>query len=115
MSVIKTTALMMLLAATAASSVAFAQHGHGHRGPRVGVYIGGPLWWGHPYYHAPSYYYVPTPIVQPSPVYIEQAPAPAVSAPAPAYWYYCRESQGYYPYVKDCPAAWERVAPQPSR
>ncbi len=112
MNVIKTTVLMMLLAATAASSVAFAQHWH--RGPRVGVYIGGPLWWGYPHYYAPQYYYAPVPLVQQSPpIYIERAQPEAPTAPA--FWYYCRESQGYYPYVKDCPTAWERVAPQPSR
>ncbi len=120
MSWIKTTALVMLLALTAASDIALAQH----RGPRVGVYIGGPLWWGgyppyyapySPYYYPPSYYYPP--VVQSSPpVYIEQAQPPAAAtAPTPGYWYYCRESQGYYPYVKECPTAWERVAPQPSR
>ncbi|MFN0305672.1 MAG: hypothetical protein ACKVQU_35570 [Burkholderiales bacterium] len=116
MNMIKATVFMMLLAVTAASSVALAQHRH--HGPRVGVFIGGPLFWGHPHYYAPSYYYAPIPLVQPSPpVYIEQSPPPAVaaSAPPPGYWYYCRESQGYYPYVKECPAPWERVAPQPSR
>lgn len=127
MNVIKTIVLMMLLPLTAASDVALAQHRHG--GPRVGVYIGGPLWWGgYPSYYGPSYYgpsyYPPSyyypPLVQPSPpVYIEQpqppAPAAAATAPTPGYWYYCRESQGYYPYAKECPTAWERVAPQPSR
>ena len=118
---IKTAVLVMLLAFTAASDIASAQH----RGPRVGVYIGGPLWWGgyppyyapySPYYYPPSYYYPP--VVQSSPpVYIEQPPAPAAAAtvPEPGYWYYCRASQGYYPYVKECPTPWERVAPQPSR
>ena len=129
---IKTTVLVMLLALTAASNLALAQH----RGPRVGVYIGGPLGWGgYPSYYAPSYYppfyYAPSyyppsyyppsyyypPVVQSSPpVYVEQAQPPAAAAaPTLGYWYYCRESQGYYPYVKDCPTAWERVAPQPSR
>ena len=33
--------------------------------------------------------------------------------PQSDYWYYCRESEGYYPYVKDCPSDWVQVAPQP--
>ncbi len=27
-------------------------------------------------------------------------------------WYYCAESQAYYPYVKQCAAGWQQVAPQ---
>jgi hypothetical protein len=30
------------------------------------------------------------------------------------YWYYCERSKSYYPYVKECPSGWTRVAPQPS-
>jgi hypothetical protein len=30
------------------------------------------------------------------------------------YWYYCRDPEGYYPYVRQCNGAWEPVAPQPS-
>jgi hypothetical protein len=30
----------------------------------------------------------------------------------PQYWYYCQESQAYYPYVKDCPGGWMKVVPQ---
>ena len=57
-------------------------------------------------------------------IYIEQGPPPAacVARPAPGpppetghwyYWYYCRTSKGYYPYVKDCPVGWEKVSPLP--
>ena len=28
-------------------------------------------------------------------------------------WYYCAESQAYYPYVKQCAAGWQQVTPQP--
>jgi hypothetical protein len=30
-----------------------------------------------------------------------------------SYWYYCRNPQGYYPYVKRCPSGWMRVVPSP--
>lgn len=51
-------------------------------------------------------------------VYVEQPaqqqPAPAASQPQmQGYWYYCASSRAYYPYVKDCLAGWQRVAPQP--
>jgi len=50
------------------------------------------------------------------PVYVErgQPPAAAQTEPEPGnYWYYCSNPDGYYPYVKQCPGGWQRVAPQP--
>ena len=90
-------------------------HGHyaPHAGVRFGLFVGMPLWYGWPgYYHAPPHYYAPTMITVPvSPqTYIEQAPA---AAPQPGYWYYCADARAYYPYVKECPAGWQRVSPQP--
>jgi hypothetical protein len=41
------------------------------------------------------------------PVYAQAAPP----APPPAYWYYCQNPPGYYPYIKDCPAGWMTVVP----
>jgi hypothetical protein len=29
------------------------------------------------------------------------------------YWYYCDATKGYYPYVKECPTGWQKVAPRP--
>lgn len=86
--------------------------------PRVnlGIVVGAPFG-----YYPPSYYYYPPyypPIVtapSPPPVYIEQGssqPAPAQSQ-GEGYWYYCAESQAYYPYVKECAEGWKHVAPQP--
>ncbi|TMH74828.1 MAG: hypothetical protein E6H52_11935 [Betaproteobacteria bacterium] len=77
---------------------------HGH----VGVWIGpGPWWWGPPYY---PYYYPP--VVVADPVYVQ--PNPVVQVPAPPnYWYYCRQSNAYYPYASQCPSGWEQVSPQP--
>jgi len=130
-------AFLLLLAGTLASQAAFADgpyrggygnhyrgggfggYGGGHWHSSVGFYFGAPLF-GYPYYSAPYYspYYYPAPVVvqQQSPVYVEQSPqaAPPAQPSAPAnYWYYCAGSNGYYPYVKECPAGWQRVAPQP--
>jgi len=84
-------------------------------------------WYYRPYYY-PAYYptayypaYYPSTVVEVAPaaptVYYQQPSAPAAAAPgAPAdsgnWWYYCNESKTYYPYVKECPSPWQRVAPQ---
>jgi len=91
-----------------------------HRG-HVGVFIGAPLLFA-PFYAYPRYYYppayYPAPVAAyPSspPVYIEQTPAPASEAPTQGsggYWYYCRDSQTYYPYVQQCASQWQQVTPQ---
>lgn len=98
----------------------------GHRyyggGPRifVGGYFGFPwfpyypypygyYFYGYPYYYHYPYAYPPSPDYpytsdQP-PVYSEQE--------QPRYWYYCRDPEGYYPYVTSCPGGWTRVNPVP--
>lgn len=94
-------------------------------GPRtsVSVVVGAPVYWGwgyypRPYYYAPSYYYPPyyAPVVvsPPAPTtYIERGDTAASAAPTRDYWYYCPETQAYYPYVKHCAKGWQRVNPQP--
>lgn len=89
----------------------------GHRG-RIGVFIGAPVaaysYYAWPrYYYPPPVYYAPPPVVVSPPTYIEQTPPP-VAAPsaAPSAWYYCRESNAYYPNVQTCPSPWQQVAPQ---
>jgi hypothetical protein len=90
-------------------------HG-GHRGGRVhfGFHFGVPLfspWYYHP---APAYYYPAAPVVvQPPapPVYVERSD---IVPEGPGTWYFCRESNTYYPYVKQCPGGWTRVPAQPS-
>jgi hypothetical protein len=103
--------LAAVLLALLSSGLAYAG---GHHGPNVrfGVVVGGPPWFGPAYY--PSYYYPPyyAPMPVSPPVYIEQGEAQPVPRPQ-GYWYYCAEAKGYYPYVKDCPGGWQRVAPQP--
>lgn len=97
-------------------------HFTGHAG--FGVFIdpefGWPWYYGRSYY-APYYDYPPVVAVASGPeVYVEQedavAPAPQSSAPRQQpgnWWYYCQKTQSYYPYVKECPEGWLRVAPQP--
>jgi hypothetical protein len=110
--------LLMVLLATIASNSALARgHGHGHgRGnhARIGVFIGAPVYprvyFPVPYYY-PAPYYHPSAFMAPPPTYIEQGGAEA--APEPGYWYYCTDAKAYYPYVKQCPGGWQRVAPSP--
>jgi hypothetical protein len=82
-------------------------------------YQQGPMYGGSP----PVYYN--TPPVGPgyygnaaAPTYSYSTPQPApYYAPAPTQsqgeWYYCADSKSYYPYVRECPAGWQRVPAQP--
>ena len=112
----------LLVANTVSAHGGFRPRGgfqHHHSRAHVGIFIGAPLlaapWY---YYPQPRYYYPPTVIVpaQP-PVYIEQPQAQVQEAPpvqqADNYWYYCRDTQAYYPYVDRCASPWQRVIPQP--
>lgn len=116
-----TATIVMVLAGILAVTDADARGGHGGRGghgPRVGVGVWlGPGWWpgwGWPYYY-PSYhypYYPPeqTIVIQPPPeIYEQQGPQPEQMI----YWYFCKDPQGYYPYVKQCPNGWMKVVPTP--
>ncbi|MDB5809942.1 MAG: hypothetical protein JWN94_2064 [Betaproteobacteria bacterium] len=115
--------LLIAVASTMAlSSPGFARGGHrgggfhqahGHVHGRVGVFIGGPAWY--PYYYYPPYPYQPyyyPPVVAAPPTYIEQGSQQSL---APGYWYYCSGSNGYYPYVRECPGGWQSVAPSPAQ
>jgi hypothetical protein len=88
-------------------------HAHGAHGYyRGGVWIN-PFWVApYPYYSIYPYYSAPEVIVErPAPDYYVQ---PAPQRPEePAYWYYCRKPEGYYPYVKQCPDGWMKVVPAP--
>ena len=96
-----------------------AEAGHTRVTVGVGFGFGYPFWGPYPWYAPPPYYYYPAPVVvRAEPVtYVEQGssqPAPAVQSRA-GWWYYCESSKGYYPYVKECPSGWRRVAPTPAR
>jgi hypothetical protein len=113
-----------------ASTYAEAQYRHhNHRG-RVGVYIGAPLllapWYYHPrpYYYDPYYPYHRPVIVQEQPVvYVEQGSGGAPESPPPVaapqaqqqYWYFCQDTQTYYPHVQNCATPWQRVIPYAPR
>lgn len=134
--------LMFTLAAVmvAASLPADAGGGHGYRHgghshARVGVFIGAPLLFA-PWYYPSPYYYSPPVVVrervvvrEPLVFYDEhgnpvpaqgqvaqapaQAPAPASPSGAQPSWYFCADSQTYYPYAQTCASPWQRVAPHP--
>jgi hypothetical protein len=97
-------------------------HHHGHGSTlSLGFAFGGPLWYPgpvfpsytYPYPYSYPYAYSPPIIVPPAPrVYIEREDRVAQES-SPGYWYYCRESDTYYPYVKECAQPWERVLAQP--
>jgi hypothetical protein len=111
-------AMVMLLAESSPGDAFRGGHGghfgHGGHG-RVGVFIGGPVWdpwwWGPSYYpYYPSYSSPPVVVQQQPETYIQQ-PTPAEE---PSYWYFCKDPEGYYPYVKKCPKGWMKVAPSPA-
>lgn len=87
--------------------------GHfGHRGGHAefGLFVGPGWWWPGGWASYPYYPYYPAPPVivqQPSDLYVQPTP----QAEAPSYWYYCKDLQGYYPYVNTCPNGWMRVVP----
>ena len=101
-----------VLALALASPASAGHHGHGHGGLFLsfGVAAPAPL---APY----PYAYYPYPYAEPyaSPVVVQAVEPPAaVWAPpaAAATWYFCPAINAYYPYVADCPVAWQR---QPAR
>jgi hypothetical protein len=107
--------VIALLVLATLSGAALA-HG-GRARVTLGFHFGYPVGFYHPWY--PAYYY-PGPYYYPAPVVVQQ-PAPPVyversdSVPeGPGTWYFCREANGYYPYVKQCPGGWTRVPAQPS-
>jgi hypothetical protein len=72
-------------------------------------------WIFHPGHWEPA---GPPPVIvqpPPPPVYVERPREPqAEPQHKPGLWYYCRNPQGYYPDVKECPGGWQAVEPQPS-
>ncbi len=111
-------ALAMLTVSTIASAHGTRRSYQHHHGSRVGVGIvlSAPLWYPGPVFHSypyRPYYQYPYPVAA-APVYVERDDSAAViQAPAGQYWYYCRDSATYYPYVKQCAEPWQRVPVQP--
>ncbi len=103
------------LGALALAAALFAGSALAHGRVVVGVGFG----FGFPayYYPAPYYYpaYYPYPYYPPTQVVVQQPPVytERQDVHESGYWYYCAAAKGYYPYVKECPGGWQKVAPQP--
>jgi hypothetical protein len=113
----KRVALALILVLAAGSALAGGRHHHhGHGRISLGFHFGVPLGWYHPWHYAPpAYYYYPAPVVvQPAAptTFVERSDVVPEGAGS---WYFCRDSNGYYPYVKQCPGGWQRVPAQPSQ
>jgi len=118
---------LILLGGATFSSAALADHGHGGHGGHGGfeLSIGVPFYaspyYASPYYSYPYGYYPPPVVVMPQQqpqVYIQQdnpplAPQQSQAPQANNFWYHCNQPEGYYPYIKECPAGWQKVAPTP--
>ena len=63
--------------------------------------------WGGPYFYSDPYYdyAAPSAAMQDPPEYTDQGQE------QPYYWYFCRDPQGYYPHVENCPSGWMQVIP----
>jgi len=104
------TTVTLGLAATGVTTV------EAHPRVRVGVWVGGPFWWGPgPYYGYGGY---PYPYVVERPVVVQAPAEPMVVAPSAAQqattWYYCHDSQMYYPHVSTCASPWQEVPAAPA-
>lgn len=74
-------------------------------------------WAGAPVVVAQQTFFPPfesTVFIERDAVAVEQAPtlAPPATTQPTSWWYWCASAQGYYPYVEQCPEAWQRVAPR---
>jgi len=83
--------------------------------PRAWAAGWGPYrWWGPRVFVAPPLVVAPAPLVVTPPPVVPAPPLAAVGPQAPpASWYYCADSNAYYPYVTQCPSGWVAVAPTP--
>lgn len=100
----KSNRIAVVAAALLLLSLAFAGEAGAWR-----VWVG-PGWVPGPFYYPPYYAYPQPPVVVQQPnVYLQQPSAPQEQT----YWYYCKDSQAYYPYVKECPSGWMKVVPSP--
>ena len=102
--------ILVAVACIGALAVAGPADAHGGGRVRFGVVVGAPLWWGwHPWHYYPPYERVI--VERPGPaVYLQKD---GVERDADQYWYFCPDSNTYYPYVKECASPWQRVEPKP--
>jgi hypothetical protein len=91
-------------------------YGHGyHYG--YSIAFGFPYYWPGYYYYGyyPYYPYAYSEPAAPPAEYIERGASQAAPAQPQADWFYCAKSNAYYPYVRECPAGWQRVPSTPPR
>ncbi len=62
-----------------------------------------------PVYVPRRYYYVPPPVYVAPVIAAVPMVLPSMNS---GYWYFCPDSQAYYPYVLECPSGWLQVVPQ---
>jgi len=109
--IIRTLVLIVavLMACTTPSQARGGGHGGWGWGPALGIGLFSLGLWeiSRPYYSYPYYAYPAQPIHD---IYVQPAPQ---QPPATGYWYYCRNPEGYYPYVKRCLNGWMKVVPSP--
>ena len=127
--------------AAAPASAQRGYHGHGHGGghfwgPFGGFLLGSAIVYSamqpRTVYYAPQVTYWPNvPVTTIGPAYYAEpiyAGPPAASIPPPPpggsqvsalslpgseWWYFCKDPNGYYPYVRECKSGWEKVSPTP--
>lgn len=123
-------ALAAVLVTASFDAAARGGRGYHHHHARFGVFIGAPVLLS-PFWLAPGPYYYSPPVVvrervvvrEPLVFYDEhgnpvppdrpqsqQQPQPTAEAPT---WFYCPDTQSYYPYVQTCASQWQRVMPHP--
>jgi hypothetical protein len=121
-------AAALLIAAFAGLLVSAPADAHGRRGHGSHVHFGfafgfpAPYFYPGPVYYPYPRYYESYPVYVQPPQYIEQNPAAQPAPPAPSsapsqggsgsYWYFCPDSQTYYPYVQTCASQWQQVVPR---
>ncbi len=93
-------------------------YGWGWGWPYYGLGVATGAFLSYPYYYYPYYPYSYYPYYPYAPAY---SPSPRVivrerETAKDAWYYYCREYDAYYPYVRRCPGGWEKVpaVPPPS-
>lgn len=109
-------ALIAALTAVALMGLTATPTADAHPRGSVRIWVGAPWspwWWG----PGPWGYYGPGPYVVERPVVVQAPVDNTVTVPAApqAYsWYYCRDSQMYYPHVTSCASPWQEVPASPA-
>lgn len=121
-SIVKYLVLALLALSFCSSAVAGPRHGYGwHRGHGyyAGIYFAPwPLYVG-PYYPVYSVQYVQSAPVVSTTYYVQgnesgnTTPNVNPQQSSTGDWYYCNNPDGYYPYIKTCNTAWQRVPATP--